>query len=379
MIKLIHAADIHLDSPFAMLDLQKSELRRQELRSSFDALINLAYSTRANLMIISGDLFNSAYVTHETLSMITRGFESIPDCRIVIAPGNHDPAGEGGVYKKIKFSDNVYVFDSSEISSFDFPEINCTVYGYAFISNRMEKFPVLTPPELDKTRINILAAHADMTSPISPYAPLSERELESLGFDYAALGHIHNFEGVKTLVCGGYYAYSGCLEGRGFDETGEKGVITARLEKSQDKLAFESKFVPFSKRMYITHTLDVTGCESNAAILAVIEAAIKEAKYNDTHAVKFILTGLLEPSLRVFTHYLEKQINSLFLLKIEDNTLPLYECASLKNDPSIRGALFDKLRPLLESDDQNQREIASMALRYGLIALEGGETSDFTH
>lgn len=379
MIKLIHAADFHLDSPFAMLDLQKSELRRQEMRASFEALINLAYSTRANLMIISGDLFDGSFVTHETLSMITHGFESIPDCRIVITPGNHDPAGVDSIYNKIKFSDNVYVFSSDTLTSFDFPEINCTVYGYGFTSNRMERFPVSKAPQLDKNRINILAAHADMTSPISPYAPLSERKLEALGFDYTALGHIHNCDGVKALSCGGYYAYSGCLEGRGFDETGEKGVITARLEKSEGKLSFDSKFISFSKRMYITHQLDVTGCESNSAILAKINQEIKEAGYNDKHAVKFILTGLLAPSLRVFTHYLEKEITSLFLLKVEDNTLPLYESAALKADPSIRGALFDKLSVLLESEDPEKREIASMALRYGLIALEGGETSDFTY
>ncbi len=378
MIKMIHAADIHLDSPFAMLDLQKSELRRQELRSSFDALINLAYSTRANLMIIAGDLFNGAFVTHETLNMITRGFESIPDCRIVIAPGNHDPAGEDSIYNKIRFSNNVFVFNSPELTSFDFPDINCTVYGYAFTSSRMESCPIGTIGPKDKSRVNILAAHADMTSPISPYAPLSERDIELAGFDYTALGHVHNSSGVKALSNGTYYAYSGCLEGRGFDETGEKGVITARLEKDNGKLAFESKFVPFSKRTYLTHSLDITGSDSNTAILAKIDACIKESKYNDSHAVKFVLTGLLDPSLRVFTHYLEQQISSLFLCKIEDNTLPLYECSYLESDPSIRGALFDKLRVLLESEDRTQREIASMALRYGLIALSGGETSDFT-
>lgn len=378
MIRMVHTADLHLDSPFAMLDLQKSEIRRQEIRDSFGALIDLVHSTRVNLLIIAGDLFDGAYVTHETLSMLTHGFESVPECRIVISPGNHDFAGDTGVYKKMKLPSNVYVFDSEEISFFDFPELNCRVYGYAFTSPIMEKGPLCTPLTLDRSKVNILACHADTESPISRYAPICVNDLERAGFDYVALGHIHNSDGVKKLECGGYYAYSGCLEGRGFDEIGEKGVITARLEKSDGKLSFDSKFVPFSKRIYLTRSLDITGCESNTAILAKITAFIKSEGYGERHALKLVLEGLLEPSLRVFTQYLRDQISSLFTLRIIDNTLPLYECAHLEADPSIRGAFFDKLRPLLESEDRETREIASMALRYGLVALAGGETGDIT-
>ncbi|MBQ4136607.1 MAG: metallophosphoesterase, partial [Clostridia bacterium] len=104
MIKLIHTADLHLDSPFSMLDLQKSEIRRQEMRDSFEALINLVYTTRSDMLLIAGDLFESSLVTHETLNMVKNGFARIPDCHIIIAPGNHDPAGENGIYGKIDFS-----------------------------------------------------------------------------------------------------------------------------------------------------------------------------------------------------------------------------------------------------------------------------------
>ena len=376
-MKILHSADWHLDAPMSGKTEEQARFLRQELSKIPEKIAALAKAENCDLMLLAGDLFDGAY-TQDSFRKVCEALESVK-IPVFITPGNHDPAGVDSIYNKIKFSDNVYVFSSDTLTSFDFPEINCTVYGYGFTSNRMERFPVSKAHQRDKNRINILAAHADMTSPISPYAPLSERELEALGFDYTALGHIHNCDGVKALSCGGYYAYSGCLEGRGFDETGEKGVITARLEKSEGKLSFDSKFISFSKRTYITHQLDVTGCESNGAILAKINQEIKEAGYNDKHAVKFILTGLLAPSLRVFTHYLEKEITSLFLLKVEDNTLPLYESAALKADPSIRGALFDKLSVLLESEDPEKREIASMALRYGLIALEGGETSDFTY
>ncbi len=378
MIKLIHTADIHLDSPFAMLDLQKSEIRRQEIRESFEALINLAYSTRADILIIAGDLFDSSFVTHETLNIISNGFAKIPDCRIVIAPGNHDPAGDNSVYKKIKLPPNVYVFDSEDITYFDFPELDARVYGYAFTSQYYEKSPLCTDIVKDSSKINILVCHGDTLSPISRYAPITVADIERAGFDYTALGHVHNSDGVHELKSGGFWAYSGCLEGRGFDETGEKGVITARIDKDKQsgKLSFSHKFVPFSKRIYITRSLDVSGCESNTEILARINEFIKNEKYGDTHALKLLLEGILSPSLRIFPQYFRDQIHSLFTLRIEDNTLPLYESAQLEADPSIRGAFFDKLRPLLESQDRQTRECAALALRYGLIALAGGETGE---
>ena len=64
------------------------------------------------------------------------------------------------------------------------------------------------------------------------------------------------------------------------------------------------------------------------------------------------------------------------MLEIIDRTLPLYDSRMLENDPSIRGALFEKLRPMLESGDPTERETAIMAFRYALIALSGGETND---
>ena len=377
MIKLIHTADLHLDSPFSMLDLQKSEIRRQEMRDSFEALINLVYTTRSDMLLIAGDLFESSLVTHETLNMVKNGFARIPDCHIIIAPGNHDPAGENGIYGKIDFSDNVHIFDSEEISFFDFPELNCRIYGYAFTSQSYEKSPLCNEIPKDKSKINILVCHGDTATAIPRHAPISKNDRERADFDYIALGHYHNTDGVHELNNGGYYAYCGCLEGRGFDEIGEKGVITARIDKDESgKTAFSHKFVPFSKRVYHTRSLDITGCDSSAAILAKINGFIKSEGFDDHDALKLVLEGMLAPSLRVFPQYYKEQINTLFALKIVDNTLPLFESAQLMSDPSIKGAFFDKIRPLLESGDSEMRETAALALRYGLVALSGGETSE---
>lgn len=375
MIKLIHTADLHLDSPFAMLDPTRSEQRRHELKGSFGELMSLAKRTQADIMVIAGDLFDGAYVTRDTLEMLVRGFASVPDCRIVISPGNHDNTGASVAYERLSSLDNVYIFKSEELSHIDFPELECTVYGYAFTSSYMEKSPLCGFTAEDPTRINILAAHADITSPVSRYAPITQSDLMHARFDYAALGHIHAYDGVHE-ICGGYYAYSGCLEGRGFDELGEKGALLLTLSKEDGRLTLESEFLPVSKRIYVDDTLDITGVGSSAEILSRVRTHIDEHGYDDRHAVKLVLKGFLPPALRVFPRYLEGELGGVFMIKIKDDTLPLYESESLGENPSIKGAYYEKLRPLLESGDSETRELAAMALRYGLIALAGGEPSD---
>jgi len=99
MIKLLHTGDIHLDSAFSGLDSRSAEIRRNELRSAFTSMITYARMNNADLIIIAGDLFDSEYVTKETISILRREFESFAK-PIFIAPGNHDPASQKSIWHK---------------------------------------------------------------------------------------------------------------------------------------------------------------------------------------------------------------------------------------------------------------------------------------
>jgi len=79
MIKLLHTGDIHLDSAFSGLDSRSAEIRRNELRSAFTSMITYARMNNADLIIIAGDLFDSEYVTKETISILRREFESFAE------------------------------------------------------------------------------------------------------------------------------------------------------------------------------------------------------------------------------------------------------------------------------------------------------------
>ena len=107
--------------------------------------------------------------------------------------------------------------------------------------------------------------HGDPES--EQYNPFRITDLDKLNIDYVALGHIHRFNGIKTVgSC--RYAYPGIIEGRGFDECGEKGYIKGTLYKGSDSL----KFYPCSERIYIDETVDISDFKNEYDLIEVINS-----------------------------------------------------------------------------------------------------------
>mgnify|MGYP000870584768 CR=1 FL=1 len=178
MIKVLHTGDIHLDSPFSGLSPDRAELRRAELRSAFTSMMTYARTGDIDIVLVTGDLFESRYITRETAELVTGEFSRV-GCPVIVSPGNHDPYTHGSIWEKIKMPDNVKVFSSDVLQCFSFPELNTDVYGYAFVSGEMTSVPLASASVADRGRINLICAHADMTSPLSHSAPLSKDVLRS--------------------------------------------------------------------------------------------------------------------------------------------------------------------------------------------------------
>ncbi len=189
MLKIIHTGDIHLDSPFSGLDERRAEVRKTELRGTFTSLMTYVRMNAVNILLIAGDFFDRGFVTRETVAIVLREFARVPDCKIIISPGNHDPYTDDSIYTKVKWPDNVYIFKDEEMTRFEFPELGCDVYGYAFTGEALAECPIRKTE--DNGRIKLLCAHAHLGVPTSVYAPVSAEMLADCGFSYAALGHVH--------------------------------------------------------------------------------------------------------------------------------------------------------------------------------------------
>ncbi len=373
-IRILHTADLHLDSPFSSVTLDMGEAAKRELRKTFSDMIGYARAQQVDLILISGDLFDSGFATRETAALITRELENAP-CPVVIAPGNHDPYDSNSIWSKKSFSDNVHIFDSSELSYFDFPKSGVRVYGYAFTASSMRQCPISGKTVEDGNTVNILCAHGDTSSALSQYCPLTYADLSSFGADYAALGHIHNPEAENEALeaKGISAAYCGCPQGRDFGECGIKGAILVDIEKNGGDVSVKRTFVPFSKKIYEEISVHLEGSENTAEIISEIRACIEDKSFGENTILRIDLCGYTAPGLVIVCEDIAEACRGdVASLTVTDSTVPQISAEELSLDKGIRGEVYRLLAPAMENGSPEERNEALNALKYALAAL-GGE------
>ncbi|MFA7186044.1 MAG: metallophosphoesterase [Victivallales bacterium] len=370
-IKIFHCADLHLDSPFSLSTPAQAEQRKIELRSAFTSAIMVAKQEKVELFFISGDLFDSEYVTRDTAELLISEFNSFPDCRFFISPGNHDPYNDISPYKTVAFPQNVHIFGGIK-EKVEIPELNVNVYGVGFTSMTYMSSPAVGYGQLDKSKINILVCHGDMTSPLSSNGPVTKAEIAQSGFDYIALGHIHAPSGV-CKEGGTYYAYPGCLEGRSFDEPGYHGALIGTVSKGEVNL----KSMRFSKRRYETIRVDVTDVYGKSAIIETIRGIIRP--YGNDTAIRVIMTGTVPEPLIITPAEIGKGYEYPFRIEIIDSTVPSIDFTKLERDTTLKGVFYSKMTDRLSKCVPGGDDYAKllMALKYGISALYDRNIIDF--
>ncbi|MBO5939071.1 MAG: metallophosphoesterase [Clostridia bacterium] len=367
-MKILHTGDLHLDSAFCAEDAQKADARREAQRELLRRVFACAKEEACDLVMIAGDLFDSRTVTPETAALTEKLLRESP-CPVVIAPGNHDPYAEGGfyhTYQKNNLPEHVYLFTSSELQCFEIEAIKTRVFGYAFGSSFLTESPLsgASLPEKEGWW-HLLCAHADLTSPISRTAPVTEGDILRADFDYAALGHIHNppaFSSEKIRYCG-------FAEGRSFDELGEGGVLIVTLEEGKSP-CIERKIL--SQTCYGVEELDLSACVDEQSIDAAIQKTLQNAASRGVTDLRLYLVGDVDPDILSFTlDKTNQRENSLRSLEMINLTIPVADGEFLKKDMTIRGAFYRELYPKLIDEDPAVRRRAAKALRIGLCAIDG--------
>ena len=374
MIRILHTGDWHLDSPFSHLDPHRAEVRRAELRDTVARIMAFAAEWPADLVLVAGDVFDRVYVTRETVSLLCRLFASVP-CPVLLAPGNHDPDGDRSVWSRETFPDNVFVFHRETVEKRSFDHLSVDVYGYAFRSPELRSNPLAGVTVPDDGRIHLLLGHGDLTSPDSPYCPLSPAELERFGADYTALGHLHNPPRPLLSPDGRRgVAYAGCPEGRGPDERGPRGALL--VEIGDDR---RIRITPrrFSRRRYETVSVSLDGVRDRNEAEGRIREAVAAGGFGEDTLLTVRLTGRIAPGLllRAADWEADGLGGGLFSLTVRDETVP--ETQNLAADPTVRGAFYRALAPREgEPDGSREAALRALALRYGLAALSGDNVAE---
>lgn len=359
MIKFLHAADLHLDSPFASLPPQQAGERRAEQRALLTEIVELCNRERCDLLLLSGDLFDSDNAYQDTIDALVRALRTC-SARVFIAPGNHDFYSPGSPYATAQWPENVHIFRNPAIESVVIPELGCEVYGAAFTGanapSLLNGFRVR-----DDGLLNLMVLHGDATQPDSPYNAVTRSQIADSNLDYLALGHIHALQ-TPEPVGKTTYAWPGCPMGRGFDETGEKGVLLGTLRSAQCDLTF----VPMDAKRY-----EILSVEAGDDPLAAIDAAMPAHAENLILRVK--LTGEAdEIDVPVLHAALSPRVYSL---TIRDNTTPKRDLwADLEGD-TLRALFLRELKSELDAPDADA-ELVNLAARFGLDVMDGREVAE---
>ncbi len=400
MLRFLHCADAHLDTPFTVDDLEQADVRRAELRSAFSSMMLYVRQNRVNLLLIAGDLFSHAFLTQETTALLRREFASVPDCQIVIAPGNHDFYAEDTIYNTVSFPPNVHIFknDVPECFHFSFTDdtgktVSAEVWGFANtapVMNGCEVLQGFRPGEKRPGTHRIFIGHAalagsringtDTASPI-----LKKEQLAAAGFDYCALGQYHTSDGIRRIEAKTavgtthttYFSYAGCLVGRGFSETGVRGAVSGTLDlDEQGETVFSVRRLRIARRRYERldvdfDTLPAAQKTENGLMQAckdALDRAVSEKKMaapdRDT-ALQLTVAGTLPAELLLSEHKLAQILSPLSSLTLIDQTTP-EQTAALTEDPTLRGAYYRALADKLHSDDPILCQTAALALRLGM-------------
>lgn len=360
MIKLVHAADLHLDSPFAGLSPERAIQRRQEQRELLDRLAELCRDRNAQVLLLAGDLLDSAYTFYETNQALAEALGSIP-ARVFIAPGNHDYYQPHSPYAALRWPDNVHIF-TGRWERVVLPELSCVVYGAAFTAPWQEQSLLKDfHPEEDDGLVRLMVVHGEVDAPSGRYNPMTTAELETSGMDYAALGHIHARSGLRQAgtTC---WAYPGCPEGRGFDELGEKGVLCGAVDRG----TVQMDFVPLGKRNYEIFPIDITGWDSAAT---AVEATLPRLRREDI--CRIVLTGESGEDAIDTDALLALVEKYCWQGSIRDLTTLRRDLWARRGEDSLTGLFLREMALRLSDCGEEDRPCLEQAVRFGMAALEG--------
>lgn len=406
MVKLIHTADLHLDSAFrSRFTKEEAENRRQKQLMAWKELLSFAVEKKVQGILIAGDLFDSPVVSHGTMDFFLSTISEHPEISFFYLRGNHDTENtfryqenlpknlflfseKGKKYrlndrlllagveygtKDISFGENEGATQGAGQAAEQGVEQE-TVHGAEALSkNETESEEESKFLKLKEEDCNILLLHGALYQGTPKGDSFQGEEgiflknLEKLPLSYIALGHIHK-GGEGKLNNGALWAYPGCLQGRGFDEEGERGFLYLKVE--EEKKEIHKEFIPVKQGEFRILEIELLEDEGTLAGLKKIEDEMEKAGISKEDSLRIILKGKKGLEQERNLRYLQLQIqDSVFFLEIQDECELSWNREEAMKEKSLKGEFLRVLAAADNLSKEEQEEIIAL----GMGLLQGGE------
>ncbi|WP_107039086.1 metallophosphoesterase family protein [Brumimicrobium mesophilum] len=289
--KFIHAADLHIESPYKGLSQMNEQLGRSLVEhgvKAYDKLIETALNEQVDFLLIAGDSFDSESGSLSAQYRFVRGLEKLNNAQIpvFIITGNHDPLSVWS--KHLKLPKNVTLFEADEVQQHTVIKNNeklAEIYGVSY--GNKEEFNPLAKQFLRNDSasfaIGLLHGTIEGNDAHNAYCPFDMDTLRASNMDYWALGHIHKREVISKR--NPMVVYAGNIQGRHFNETGDKGCSLVTAEHGR---VTKHAFISLSDIVYAYFDLDVSEIKN----LSQFFEAIHELKSDRTHQDKSYLVRI---------------------------------------------------------------------------------------
>ena len=293
MIRFIHAADLHLDTPFSGLEQISKELA-EKLRkapfASFAKIVDLAIKEAVDFVLLSGDLYNTKQVNIKAQSLFIDQLQRLEKAKIPVflIRGNHDYLTEETQTLSLPFPKNVTTYDS-EIKTEIFETKNkerIAITGFSYnrqwiTKRKIKEYPHRHPHV--NMQIGLLhgAIETSKTEEAN-YAPFTPNELREKNYDYWALGHVHQFQQVSKQPLA---YYPGSIQGLHKNETGEKGCLLIEWSAREQKV----QFFPTAPVIWDTLILDLSKNKHLSDFIQTLKEMLAEKAYKQDVLVHLLV------------------------------------------------------------------------------------------
>ncbi len=357
-MKIIHCADLHLDSKMeSNLNKEQASLRRSEIIETYERMVEYAHDNDVRAILIAGELFDNTHIRKEVKKRVVEQITAHPEIDFYYLKGNHDRCDfmEVGIDE---IPDNFHMFTDEGWTSYNCE--NVVITGMEI--NSSNSATIAQRLVLDSAAINIVMLHGQQSDYDGKDGTeiINTTALKGKFIDYLALGHIHKYM-FEQLDDRGVYCYPGCLEGRGFDETGDKGFVLIEIE--EDKI--EAEFIPFAKRRLHEIQVNVTAEMDLQATASRAKRKLDDVDPQDL--IKFVITGEreLDDELDI-PRFVRMFDNKYFFVKCYDQTKTLVDYDSFQYDKSLKGEFVR----LVQAQDMSEEEKAKI-IELGIRAIMG--------